>query len=336
MAAERYGLSLSRRTFVRSAGFAGLVLLAGCGRLPRAEQPVTIRRLGVLAFENRAASERATLPVHQELRELGYGDHNLAVEYRAAEWQPERLPGLAAELVSQGVEVLLTMGEVVARAAMQATTTTPIVFRTSGDPVPRLVPSYAHPGGNATGVTMVSSQLAGKRLDLLKQLMPATSRVAVLWQPSHADTDFPGTQSAAQALGIELLSLELRDPGDIESAFEIASGWRPDALIVVANRLTLAYPGRIMALAAQQRLAVVAQRREYAEAGSVLTYGPSEADSYRRLAYYLDRIFKGTQPADLPVEQPTRFELVVNLKAARELGLAIPQHVLLQATEIIQ
>jgi putative ABC transport system substrate-binding protein len=291
----------------------------------------------VLAIESRAASERATATMRQALGELGYAEgHNLTVEYRAAEWQPERLPGLAAELVGEGVEVILAMGEVVARAAMQATTTTPIVFRTSGDPVPRLVPSYARPGGNATGVTMVSSLLAGRRLELLKEVMPASTRVAVLWQPSHADTDFPGTQVAAQTLGVELLSLELRGPGDIDSAFDAASAWHPEALIVVANQVTLAYPDRIMALAAQQRLPVVSQRRGYAEAGSLLTYGPSEADSYQRLAYYVDRILRGTKPTDLPVEQPTRFDFVINLKTAQALGLTIPPQVLAQATEVLQ
>jgi putative tryptophan/tyrosine transport system substrate-binding protein len=326
---------LSHRQVLQGVEAASLGLVAGCGRLPGQAQPAYVRRLGVLAFESLAASERATSPFRQGLRELGYDDHTVAVEYRAADWQPERLPELAAELVGQGVEVVLVMGKVGARAAMQATTTIPIVFSTSGDAVPRLVPSYALPGGEATGVTMVSSLLAGKRLGLLKEVLPAATRVAVLWQPSHADTDFPETQVAARVLGVELLSLELQGPEDIASAFDVASTSR-EALIVVANRLTLAYPERIMELAAQQRLPVVSQRREHAEACGLLAYGPNAADSYRRLAYYVDRILKWAQPADLPVEQEMGFDFVINLRTAQALGLTIPPHVLLQATEVIQ
>jgi putative tryptophan/tyrosine transport system substrate-binding protein len=199
-----------------------------------------------------------------------------------------------------------------------------------------LVPSYARPGGNATGVTYVSSVLAGKRLDLLAQVLPVAKRVAVLWQPTHLDTDFRETQAAAQALGVELLSLEVRRPDEIEPAFGTASIWHAEAMIVVGSRLTGVSREQIMNLAAQSRLPVVAQRKQDALAGSLLSYGPSMQDSQRRLAYYVDRILKGTKPADLPVEQPMRFDFVINLRTAQALGLTIPPHVLLQATEVIQ
>jgi putative ABC transport system substrate-binding protein len=330
-------MTMGRRRFVQGASVAGLGLLAGCGRLPwQAQPPATVHRLGVLTYGTPAASERDNAALRGGLHELGYDDRNLTIEYRGAEWQPERLPGLAAELVGLPVEIIVAMGGDVARAAIQATTTIPIVFSSSGDPVPGLVPSYARPGGNATGVTLVSSLLAGKRLELLKEVLPAASRVAVLWQPSHADTDFPETQVAARALGVELLSLEVLSPSDIESAFEAARAWPAEALIVVAGRLTGVHQERIMAGATQQRLPVISQRREYAEAGSLLTYGPSQAESYRRVAYYVDRILKGAKPADLPVEQPMRFEFIVNLKTAQALGITFPPEIMLQVTEVIQ
>jgi putative ABC transport system substrate-binding protein len=336
MATDARDPLFSRRRFVRAVSIGSILLLEGCGRLSLREQPPTVRRLGVLTYGTPAASERDNAALRQGLRELAYDDRNLSLEYRGAEWQPERLPGLAAELVGQGVELIVAMGGDVARATMQATTTIPIVFSSSGDPVPGLVPSYSRPGGNATGVTLVSSLLAAKRLGLLKEILPAATRVAVLWQPTHADTDFAETQVAAGTLGVGLLSLEVGSPGDVEGAFDTARAWQAEALIVVAGRLTSVHEERIMALATEQRLPVISQRREYAEAGSLLAYGPSQADSYRRAAYYVDRILRGTKPADLPVEQPREFDFVINLKTAQALGLTIPQHVLLQATEVIQ
>jgi putative ABC transport system substrate-binding protein len=327
----------TRRHFVQSVGAMGLALVVGCARLPgQAQQPAKVPRIGVLSYGAPTANERDNSALREGLRELGYDDRNLAFEYRGAESQPERLPGLAAELVGLNVEVIVAMGGDIARVAIQTTTTIPIVFASSGDPVPGLVSSYARPGGNATGVTLVSSLLAGKRLELLKETLPSATRVAVLWQPTHADTDFPETQVAARALGVELLSLEVLSPSALEGVFDAARAWQAEALIVVAGRLTGVHEERIMALAAQQRLPVISQRSEYAEAGSLLSYGPSQAESYRRAAYYVDRILKGAKPADLPVEQPMRFEFVVNLKTAAALGITFPPEILLQVTEVIQ
>ncbi len=326
----------TRRQVVQGASAVGLGLLAGCGRLPWQAAPATVHHLGVLAYDTPTASGPYTQAFRQGLRELRHDDQNIALEFRGAEWQPERLPGLAAELIALNVDLLLALGGEAARAAMQVTTTSPVVFWTSGEPVPTLVPSYARPGSNATGVTNVSSLLAGKRLELLKQVLPAATRVAVLWQPSHPDTDFSETQTAAQTLGVELLSLEVRRPSDIEPAFGAASAWQTEAMIVVGSRLTGVHRDLIQELAAKQLLPVVTQRREDATAGSLLSYGPNALDSHRRLAYYADRSLKGTKPADLPVEQPREFELVINLRTAQILGLTIPQHVLLQATEVIQ
>jgi putative tryptophan/tyrosine transport system substrate-binding protein len=335
---ERHGSRLSRRVFVVGAS-AGLGLLAGCGRWPgQPLQPLQpkVHRIGVLAYEAPAASEAYVQDFRQGLRELGYDDQHLVLEFRGAEWQSERLPGLAAELVALNVDLILALAGDVARAAMEATTTIPIVFWISSEPVPSLVPSYARPGGNATGVTYVSSVLAGKRLDLLKQMLPAATRVAVLWQPTHLDTDFAETQVAAQALGVELLSLEVRRPDDIEPVLGTASAWKSDALIMVGSRLTGMYREQIMDLAARRRLPVVAQRKEDALAGSLLSYGPNQAESYRRAVYYVDRILKGTKPADLPIELPMRFDFVVNLKTAQALGITFPNEIMLQVTEVIQ
>jgi putative tryptophan/tyrosine transport system substrate-binding protein len=334
MAVEHQGLPVSRRRFMQGAGAAGLGLVAGCGRLPwQAVPPTKVYRIGVLAP---SGSDRNVEALRTGLREQGYVEgQNLTFEFRSGDGN-DGLPAVAAELVGLNVDLIFAMGGAPARAAKLATETIPIVFGVSTDPVPSLAASWARPGGNATGVIFASSLLAGKRLELLREIAPTISRVAVLWQPAHRDTDFIETEAAAQALGVELLSLEVHRPDELPSAFDAASQWRAEGLIIVASPFMTANAPQIVALATQQRLPTVSQWREFAEAGAVLTYGPNRADSFRRATYFVDRILKGTKPADLPVEQPTRFEVVVNLKAARLLGLTIPQHILLQATEVIQ
>jgi putative tryptophan/tyrosine transport system substrate-binding protein len=326
---------VSRRRFATGAGAAGLALLAACGRLPWQAQP-KVHRIGVLAYDTARANEAYTRDFRQGLNERGYDDEHLVIEFRGAEWQFERLPGLAAELLALNLDLILAFGGDVAQAVMQATATTPIVFWLSSEPVPSLVPSYAHPGGNATGVTYVSSVLAGKRLELLKQVLPGANRVAVLWQPTHVDTDFYETQAAAQIFGVELLSLEIRRPDDVEPAFATAGRWKSEAMIVVGSRLTGASRAQILDLAARQRLPVIAQRTEDALAGGLLSYGPNLGESHRRLAYYAARILKGAKPSDLPVEQPMVFDFAVNMKTARQLGISFPPEILLQVTEVIE
>jgi putative ABC transport system substrate-binding protein len=275
--------------------------------------------------------------LRQGLRDLGYVEgKNFVFEYRYAEGRSERLPGLAADLVRLKVDLIIAPGDV-AKVAREATGTIPIVMMSSDDPVRAgYVASLARPGGNVTGVTFIFDELAGKRLELLKEAVPAITRVAVLWNPTHVDNEFQEMQAAARTLGLQLQSLELRAPSDLDGAFQAASRGRAEALTVTPSRLTAFLRTRIVALAAKGRLPVISGWREFAEAGGLLTYGPNRSEGARRAAAYIDKILKGAKPADLPVEQPTRFELVVNLKTAKALGLTIPQSIMVRADQVIQ
>jgi len=246
---------------------------------------------------------------------------------------------LAAELVRLQVAVIVAAGGAV-NTAKDATNTIPIVMPTSGDPVGQgLVTSLARPGGNITGLTTLSSsEIAGKRLQLLKEIVPEASRVAVLWNPGNAAKvlEFKQAQVAAAALGLTLQSLEVRGPNDFDSAFNAAAAGHVDALDALSEALINAHATRITDFALKSRLPSVFEQRELVEAGGLISYGPNVTDLYRRAATYVDRILKGAKPADLPVEQPTRFDFVINLKTAQALGLTIPQSILMQATEVIQ
>jgi putative ABC transport system substrate-binding protein len=263
----------------------------------------------------------------------------MTVEFRSAEGQLERLPGLAAELVHLPVDVIQTATSPTIRAAQQATHAIPIIMGNSQDPVSEgFVASLAHPGGNITGQTVFSPDLAGKRLQLLREVVPTLSRVAVLWNvddPALA-LSLRETMIAAQTLRIEFRSLGVRSPSEFETAFQTATQENIRALVVLEDPFTFRYRTELARLANGSRLPAMFGLREYAEAGGLIAYGPNLAHIYRRSATFVDRILKGTKPADLPVEQPARFELLVNLKTAKALGLTIPETLLATADEVIQ
>jgi putative ABC transport system substrate-binding protein len=278
--------------------------------------------------------------LRQALGELGYVEgQNLVFEFRSAEGHDERLPALAAELVRLPVDLLLATGTPAAQAAHQATQRIPIVMAPAGDPVATgLVTSLARPGGNITGVTSVTHQLTGKRLELLREAQPTLARVGVLWWVGDADNElgWREAQEAARALGLAVLSLELRGPEDFDTAFATATPERADALLVVNSLLVIANRQRIVDFAARSGLLGMYANRRFVQDGGLMSYGANALSLRRRAASQVDRILKGAEPADLPVEQPTTFDFVINLKTAQALGLTIPQHVLLQATEVIQ
>jgi putative ABC transport system substrate-binding protein len=273
------------------------------------------------------------------LRELGYVEgQNVILEYRAAEGDTGRVAALAVELARLPVDVLVTAGARAIAAAKQATSTTPIVIAEATDPVELgFVASLARPGGNVTGLSHAGGQLGGKRLDLLTQTAPGASRVAVLWDSAPGPgLQWTGMQGPAQALGVQLLSLEVPVQAAVAPILEAVTRESVDALLVIHSGHILGQLAPVLAFAAARRLPAIYSFREYVEAGGLMAYGPNIPAMFRRAAYYVDRILKGAHPSDLPVEQPREFDFVINLQTAQALGLTIPQHVLLQATEIIQ
>ena len=325
----------------------GLIITVALGFLvaplvTEAQQVGKIFRIGLLLpWGASSAPPRHIEAFRQGLRQLGYIEgQNIALEYRWAEGKLDQLPALAAELVHLKVDVILTWGEAAIRSAKQATSTIPIVVGISADLVAAgHAVSLARPGGNITGLVDTSPELSAKRLALLKEIVPKVSRIAVLWNGSNPVKvlDFKETQVAAQALGITLLSLEVRPPHpDFESVFRVAVKARAGGLVVLHDALLTGNAKGIMELAAKNQLPTISGLREYVDAGGLMTYGASITDNLRRAATYVDKILRGAKPGDLPVEQPMRFELVVNLKTAKALGLTIPQAVLLRADEVIQ
>jgi putative ABC transport system substrate-binding protein len=275
----------------------------------------------------------------QSLHELGYVEgENLVWEIAFAEGRYERLPELAAGLVHRSVDVIVALGPYAVSAAREATSTIPIVMPISGDPVALgHVASLARPGGNVTGLSSLSPQMSAKRLQLLRDALPGSGRVAVLWNgasPIKA-MDYCETEEAAPKLGLTLQSLPVRSVDEFESALEDASRNGADALIVLGDTLMNPNQGRILEVAARHHLPALLEPRDAAAAGALLTYGPDLPALYRRAATYIDKILKGAKPADLPIEQPTKFDLVVNLQTARALGLTVPPQVMAQATEVI-
>jgi putative ABC transport system substrate-binding protein len=322
-----------------------LALLAfGAAPFAAEAQPAKIARIGYLTTST-AANPHLREAFRQGLRDLGYVEGgNLVIEYRDAEGKIERLPALAAELVALKVDVIFVGGGTrVTLAAMQATKTIPIVFTGVGDPVTSgLVTNLARPGGNVTGLSGLGPELVGKRLEQLTQAVPGVSRVAVLWLPGalgeRTDKDMlTGADVAARALGVRLQFVEAtRDPADFDRAFSDMTSARAGALTVLPSNRFLREHKRLVDLAAKNRLPAVYTAREFVDAGGLMSYGANEPDLFRRAATYVDKILKGAKPGDLPVEQPTKFELVINLKTAKALGLTIPQSVLARADEVIQ
>jgi putative ABC transport system substrate-binding protein len=274
------------------------------------------------------------------LRDLGYIEgRNFKMEDRSAEGQLDRLPALAAELVGLPVDVIIAFGDAPISAARKATDKIPIVMPLAANPVGSgFVASIARPGGNITGLSGFATDMASKRVELLKEVVPRATRVAVLWNSSNSSklAEWKEAQAAAARVGLELHSVEARAPGDFDGAFASILRLRPDAMIAFAESLTIAFREQIGNFALTDRLPMVSELREFAVAGGVATYGVSRPDLWRRSASYVDKIVRGAKPADLPVEQPTRFELVINLKAANAIGLDVPPIMLTRADEVIE
>ena len=329
----------SRRQFLQcSLALVGISLLSGCEKPP---SPSKVPRIGFLAVGSREGRGFLIEGFLQGLRELGYVEgQNIVIEYRFSEDRDDRLPELAAQLVDLKVKLILASGTPASFAAKQATSTIPIVMGgLAAHPVETgLVASLARPGGNITGMTLMTSQLGGKRLDLLKVIVPDLAQVAVFWNSSNPTYGpvLKELEAAAPALGLKLQRLEVRVPGDLEGAFKTATRQRVGALIAPGDPLVANRPKVVADLALKYRLPTMTDTKEFVEAGSLISLGPSLVDSYRRSATHVDKILKGANPADLPMEQPTKFDLLVNLKTARALGLTIPQSVLAQATQVIQ
>ena len=312
------------------------VLLATVS-LAAAQQAKKVHHIGVLVPTTVAFPREVFL---QGLRELGYAEgKNIAIEYRSAEEKFDRLPELAAELVRLKVDVIVASSNAAIIALKQATQSIPIVMTIVGDPVGAgFVASLARPGGNITGLSNIAEQLSGKRLELLKEIKPKITRVAVFRNPTlptHAVL-WKETQAAATAFGVKLLPLDIRGSDEIENAFSAMVRERAEAFIVLPEPITLSKRQQIVDLAARNRLPGMYPFGDFTDAGGLIYYGPSRIDLWKRAATYVDKILKGTKPADLPVEQPTKFELVINLKTAKQIGLTIPQSVLYRADKVIK
>ena len=330
---------IRRRLLRGSLALAGLSLLSGCEK--SGQQAAKVSRIGFLGVGSREGRAFLIEGFLQGLREHGYVEgQNIVIEYRFSEDRDDRLPALAAELVALKVQVILASGTPASFAAKQATSTIPIVMGgIAADPVETgLVASLARPGGNITGMSMMTSQLGGKRLELFKEIMPGLSRVGVLWNPLNPAYGpvLKELETAAQAMGVEIQRLEVRAPEDLEGAFEAATRQHAGALIVPADPLTTNRQKLIADLAAKHRLPAIMEYKEFVKAGGLLSLGVDLADLYRRSATHVDKILKGTKPADLPMEQPTTLNLFVNLKTAKALDLNIPDSVLARADEVIK
>jgi putative ABC transport system substrate-binding protein len=320
--------------------FALTVLLFVISFPVEAQQPGKIARIGILHPERRgdAGVEVFIEAFRRGLRQLGYVEgKNIVLEHLFAEGKLDRLPDLTADLVRLKVDVIFALNTPAARAAKNGTKTIPIVFTWVADPLV-LVASLARPGGNVTGLTTVTADLSGKRLEVLKEALPGVSRVGVLL---HSDNPIPARlfrdmEVASPQFGIRLYALGVRDPDDLQKAFDAAAKERIGALFVIEEAVIASYRKRVLELAAKQRLPTASLYKEFAEAGGLITYGADLPDLFRRAATYIDKILKGTKPADLPVEQPIKFEFVINLKTAKQIGLTIPPNVLARADKVIR
>ena len=329
---------VDRRTFL-SALTGGLLATP----LTAEAQPAgKVYRIGYLTsgFKEVPGSNPGLAPFSQSLRELGYVEgRNVTLEIRYAEGRTERFPALAAELANLKVDVLVAVSTPGALAAKQATSTIPIVMVSVGEPVEvKLVDSLAHPGGNVTGLSLIAPQLAAKRLDLLKQALPKLLRVTVLWNSANQGMKarFQETQGGAQLLGVTLHSVTIQSPDDFDPLFAAMTRDRPESLLVLADTVTVANRQRTVEFAAKNRVPAIYEARTFVDSGGLMSYGVDFADHYRRTAIYVDKILKGTKPADLPVELPTKFEFVINLKTAKALGLTIPPSLLQRADQVIE
>jgi putative ABC transport system substrate-binding protein len=315
-------------------------ILLATASIAEAQQSIKFPRIGYLTTTFASEVTGRVEALRQGLRQLGYLDgKNIVIEYRYGEGKPDRLPALAAELIDLKVDLIVTHGFPPARAAKQATTTIPIVMAVIGDAVGAgLVASLARPGGNITGMTSISSEMYGKRLELIKEISPKLSRVAILSSEVSPATEIAMNEIkvTANALDVQLQTLRVRGPNDLQSVFDASTKAGADAVIILQGPLTSSYRKRIIELATKSRLLAMYHESEFPDAGGLMSYGVNYSDMYRRVATYVDKILKGAKPADLPVEQPTKFEFVVNLKAAKQIGLTIPPNVLARADKVIR
>jgi putative tryptophan/tyrosine transport system substrate-binding protein len=322
--------------------FACLLATVLLTTTPRAEaqQPTKVPRIGFLGGGSASANAGRIEAFRQGLRELGYLEgKNLVIEQRWAEGKLDRLPALAAELVRLKVDIIVSAGPTVTRVAKEATVTIPIVMGFDDDPVGSgFVTSLARPGGNITGLSALSPELSGKQLELLKEIVPKLSRVAVVGSSTHPGTvqSIKEMELAAGAFKVQLQNIDVLDPKDLETAFGAASKGNADAVLVLTSVVTNSHRKQIVELAVKNRLPAIYYTAEWVEAGGLMTYGASFTDLFRRAATYVDKILKGAKPGDLPVEQAKKFEFIVNLKAAKQIGLTIPPNVLARADRVIR
>jgi putative tryptophan/tyrosine transport system substrate-binding protein len=305
-----------------------------------AQQPTKVPRIGFLFALSPSLVSARIEAFRQGMRELGYVEgKNIVIEWRFAEDKPDRLPTLATELVRLKVDIIVTAGPSATRSAKEATVTIPIVMAFDDDPVGSgFVASLARPGGNITGLSALAPEISGKQLELLKEIVPTLSRVAVLGSSTHPGTaqSLKEMELAARAFKVQLQYLNVLDPKDIETAFGPARKGVVDAVLVLSSPILLSQRAQLAELAVKSRLPVIHANTEYVEAGGLMVYGTNFPDLFRRAATYVDKILKGAKPADLPVEQPKKFEFVINLKAARQIGLTIPPNVLARADRVIK
>ena len=328
---------------MKKVGWSSILVAAAIltvAMVANAQQPTKVPRIGYLAAVSRSANAVRIEAFRQGLRELGYVEgKNIVIEYRYAEGKRDRLPALAAELVRLKVDIIVTGGGSSTRAVKEATSTIPIVMAQDDDPVGNgFVASLTRPGGNITGLATLAPELSGKQLELLKEIVPKLSRVAVLGSstnPGNAQA-LKETELAAGALAVKLQYLDVLDPKDIEIAFRAASKGRADAVLTLTSSILYSQRAQLADLAVKSRLAAIYPFPEYVEAGGLMSYGVSLTDLHRRAVTYVDKILKGRKPADLPVEQPRKFELVINLKTAKQIGLTIPPSVLYRADKVIK
>jgi len=327
---------MRRRQFITLLGGAA----ATWPLAARAQQPAKIPRIGFLG--NSTATMEANLIGHLRdgLRELGYEEgRNVIIEFRWADGKYDQFPALVAELLAAKVDVIITAGTPATLAIKKATSTVPLVFIAVGDPVGTgVVPNLGRPGGNITGLSSIAPDLEGKRLELLREVVPKLSHVAFFLNPANAfhTASMRQARVAAQSLGIKLQPMEVNKSEQLDGAFASIVKEKPDALLILADRIFLHNRKRMMEFAIQQRLPSVNAYRELVEAGGLISYGPSYEDMHRRAAVYVDKILKGTKPADLPIEQPTKFTLLINLKTAKTLGLTVPPTLVARADELIE
>ncbi len=321
------------------AGFLA-VFLVGCVAVADAQQPKKVARICYLAGSNASTSAILVKPFRERLREIGYVEgRNLTIEFRYAEGKDEHLPELAAELVRLNCDVIVTAGGAATRAAKNATKTIPVVMAFSADAVRRgIVADLAHPGGNITGLTGMGAEMYGKRLELLKETVPKLARVAFLWSPTMltAADILKETEAVARFLRVGIQSLEVKGADDIEGAFRAATKGRANGLMLPSSGFFAFHQKRIMDLAEKNRLPATYPSVVFVEAGGLMFYGEDRSEMFRRATEMVDKILKGTKPADIPVERPKKFDFVINLKAAKRIGLTVPPNVLVRASRIIR